>query len=166
MIALRQYQHDSVASIIAAIDPIVVAPTGSGKTIIIADFIRRAENKFVLVLAHRRELIHQMRDKLGDHGITAGVILSGDSMNQMARVQVASVQTLWSRCMRGNQDLPPADIVVIDEAHHVRARTYRKIIESYPDATLIGLTATPCRRDGRGLGGTFKTMIERPRSMS
>ncbi len=159
---LRSYQHESVARIIAAIDPLVVAPTGSGKTIIASEVIRRAENKFVLVIAHRRELIHQMRDKLADFGIAAGVILAGEPMNQMARVQVASVQTLWSRYMRGNTDLPPADLVVVDEAHHVRARTYRKIVESYPNAKIIGLTATPCRRDGRGLGGTFKTMLETP----
>jgi DNA repair protein RadD len=159
---LRPYQLDSVARIIAAIDPMVVAPTGSGKTVIVAEVIRQAENKLVLVIAHRRELIKQMGDKLADFGITAGIILAGEPMNQMARVQVASVQTLWSRCMRGNTDLPPADIVVIDEAHHCRARTYRRIVESYPNAKIIGLTATPSRRDGRGLGATFKTMIETP----
>ena len=64
--------------------------------------------------------------------------------------------------MRGNRDLPHADIVFVDEAHHCRANTYRKILESYPDAKIIGLTATPCRRDGRGLGATFDTMIECP----
>ena len=159
---LRKYQHESVARIIAAADPLVVAPTGSGKTVIVAEVIRKAEHKFVLVLAHRRELIHQMRDKLADFGVAAGVILAGEPMNQMARVQVASVQTLWSRCMRGNADLSLADLVVVDEAHHCRARTYRRIVESYPGAKIIGLTATPCRRDGRGLGGTFKTMVETP----
>jgi DNA repair protein RadD len=159
MIDLRPYQLDSVASIIAAVDPLVVAPTGSGKTVIIGEVIRQAENKHVLVIAHRRELIHQMRDKLAEFGIYAGVILAGHPVDRMRGVQVASVQTLWSRCMRGKTDLPPADIVVIDEAHHCRARTYRKIVESYPNAKIIGLTATPCRRDGRGLGSTFKTMV-------
>ena len=159
---LREYQLHSVASIIAATDPMVVAPTGSGKTIIVAEVIRQAEHKLVLVIAHRRELIHQMRDKLAEFGITAGIILAGEPMNQMARVQVASVQTLWSRCMLGKTELPPASIVVIDEAHHCRAHTYRKIVESYPDAKIIGLSATPCRRDGRGLGATFKSMVECP----
>ena len=156
---LRKYQHESVARIIAAIDPLVVAPTGAGKTVIVAEVIRRAENKFVLVIAHRRELIHQMRDKLAEFGLAAGVILAGEPMNQMARVQVASVQTLWSRCMRGNADLPLADLVVIDEAHHVRARTYRRIVESYPNAKVIGLTATPSRRSRprRHLQGNVET---------
>ena len=58
--------------------------------------------------------------------------------------------------------LPPADLVIIDECHHATAQTWRKIIEAYPDAVLIGLTATPCRGDGRGLGGIFTTMIECP----
>ena len=58
--------------------------------------------------------------------------------------------------------LPLADLVIIDEAHHATANTWRKIIEAYPDAVLIGLTATPCRGDGRGLGGIFTTMIECP----
>jgi superfamily II DNA or RNA helicase len=75
---LRPYQLDSVARIIAAIDPMVVAPTGSGKTVIVAEVIRQAENKFVLVIAHRRELIKQMGDKLADFGITAGIILAGE----------------------------------------------------------------------------------------
>ena len=80
----------------------------------------------------------------------------------MIGVQVASVQTLWSRCYRGREDLPPANIVFVDEAHHCPAQTYRKILESYPDAQVIGLTATACRRDGRGLGSIFDTLIEGP----
>ena len=62
----------------------------------------------------------------------------------------------------GKMDLPPADLLVIDECHHAPANTYRKIIAAYPDATLLGLTATPCRGDGRGLGGIFDTLIECP----
>ena len=59
-------------------------------------------------------------------------------------------------------ELPTADLLVIDEAHHTPASTYRKIIDAYPDAILLGLTATPCRGDGRGLGGIFETIIECP----
>ena len=54
-------------------------------------------------------------------------------------------------------DLPPANLLVIDECHHAPAQTYQKIIAAYPDAMLLGLTATPCRGDGRGLGGIFET---------
>jgi DNA repair protein RadD len=58
--------------------------------------------------------------------------------------------------------LPPADLLWIDEAHHCPAQTYRAIIDSYPDAILLGTTATPCRGDGRGLGGIFHEMVECP----
>jgi superfamily II DNA or RNA helicase len=58
--------------------------------------------------------------------------------------------------------LPGADLLIIDECHHAPAQTYQKIIASYPDAILLGLTATPCRGDGRGLGGIFETLIECP----
>ena len=58
--------------------------------------------------------------------------------------------------------MPPANIIFIDEAHHAPAATYRTIVERYPDAQIIGMTATPCRRDGRGLGGIFERLIECP----
>src|SRR5262249_17097646 len=58
--------------------------------------------------------------------------------------------------------MPPANLLIIDEAHHARANTYQKLIELYPDASVLGLTATPCRGDGRGLGNIFKKMIEVP----
>jgi superfamily II DNA or RNA helicase len=80
-----------------------------------------------------------------------------------ALVQVAGVQTLYWRCVRTNRmELPAADIMFVDECHHVRAMTYQRIIEAYPDAIIIGLTATPCRGDGRGLGNVFEAMIECP----
>ncbi len=144
MIDLRKYQDNSVAGIIAAIetgkDPCLTAPTGSGKTVIGNAVIHRLENRMVLWLTHRRELVFQPRDELKKYfDITAGVVLAGQSRNLMQRVQIASVQTLWSRCMRGSDDLPPADIIFVDEAHHVRARTYQKIIESYPNARVVGL---------------------------
>jgi superfamily II DNA or RNA helicase len=59
-------------------------------------------------------------------------------------------------------ELPPANLIVVDEAHHATAKSWHKIIEAYPDAALLGLTATPCRGDGRGLGGIFEAMIECP----
>jgi DNA repair protein RadD len=70
---------------------------------------------------------------------------------------------LHARAVRAKtMDLPPAEIVVIDEAHHVRAQTYQTIIGAYPAAIIIGLTATPCRGDGRGLGNMFDALIECP----
>ena len=90
------------------------------------------------------------------------VILAGQPMDMMRRVQVATVQTFSSRFIRGNRDLPPVDVIFIDECHHAPADTYRQIIDAYPDAKIIGMTATPCRKDGRGLGSIFDTLIECP----
>jgi superfamily II DNA or RNA helicase len=59
-------------------------------------------------------------------------------------------------------DLPEADLMFIDECHHARAATYQRLLQKYPHAILIGLTATPCRGDGRGLGNVFDVLIECP----
>jgi superfamily II DNA or RNA helicase len=145
-----------------------VAPTGAGKTVIAAEIVKRAAAKYqrVLFLAHRDELLTQPRDKLKNFfEIIAGIIKAGRDKDArpQALVQVAGVQTLYWRCVRTTRmELPDADIVFVDECHHVRAMTYQKIIEAYPDAIIIGLTATPCRGDGRGLGNVFEAMIECP----
>lgn len=170
MSELRDYQHN----VIAAFDRefaagsrrvLLIAPTGAGKTVILADIARRyrSSGRSVLVLAHRSEIITQTHEKLADHGVRAGIIQAGIDPRPLERVQVASISTLWCRAFRSDaMQRPDAGLIVIDEAHHATARTYRKIIESYPDAILLGLTATPCRGDGRGLGGIFETMIECP----
>src|SRR5262249_53015128 len=165
---LRPYQTDVVAQIEQAIAAgekrlLIVAPTGSGKTIVAAEIIRRFTERYrpVVVLAHRKEIIDQTSKKLRGSKITHGIVKAGYSPRPMERVQLASVQTLWVRAMRSEaMTLPPADLLVVDECHHATARTWRKLIEAYPDAVLIGLTATPCRGDGCGLGGIFACMIE------
>jgi DNA repair protein RadD len=170
MIQLRNYQGEVITKtgeVIASGKrrPIVVAPTGSGKTIVAADIIKNAvaENKSVLVLAHRREIIGQTSEKLYQLGISHGIIQAGFSPRPLERVQVASISTLWTRAFRSEaMARPPVDLLVIDECHHCPASTYRKIIDNYPDAVLIGLTATPCRGDGRGLGGIFNAIVESP----
>jgi len=139
-----------------------VMPTGGGKTIVASNIIRDAarNRKRVLVLAHRREIIAQTSQKLFAYGVPHGIIQSGFQPRPLENVQVASIQTLWRRSCKSAP--PPADLLIVDEGHHTPAFTYREIIAGYPDAVLLGLTATPCRGDGRGLGGIFERLIESP----
>jgi superfamily II DNA or RNA helicase len=166
---LRPYQRDAIDEVRDAIAAghrriILVAPTGSGKTIIGADLIETATRagKRVLVLAHRREIIQQTAAKLAQCAIFPGIVMADVKSRPREPVQVASIQTLWMRAKQRKISLPPADLLVVDECHHAPAMTYTKIIDNYPDAVLLGLTATPCRGDGRGLGSIFDTMVECP----
>ena len=168
--ALRSYQTDVIARFHLCVANgtrriILAAPTGAGKTIIGAEIIKAKARAYrpVLVLAHRREIIAQTSRKLYAAGIPHGIIQAGIPTRPLELVQVASIQTLWTRAMvRESMDLPPADLLWIDETHHCPAETYQKIVDAYPDAVLLGTTATPCRGDGRGLGGIFETIIETP----
>jgi len=167
---LRPYQQDIIARIEAEIAAgrrrvLLVAPTGSGKTVIAGAVIKEAvsRSKRILFLAHRRELIQQASAKLHAVGVDHGIIQAGFPTRPGEAVQVASVQTLHARAVRTSKiELPLADLVVLDEAHHCRARTYRRLLDAYPAAAILGMTATPCRGDGRGLGNAFETIVECP----
>jgi superfamily II DNA or RNA helicase len=162
MTDLRDYQAKAIEKIEQATKALCVLPTGGGKTVIASSIIERAAERGqrVLVLTHRREILKQTSFKVAiDHGL----IQAGLNIDLSYPVQIASVQTLWARCMRTDKvPLPPANLIIIDEAHHVAARTWRLILEAYPNARLVGLTATPCRSDGRGLGNYFDQIIEGP----
>lgn len=135
----------------------LVAPTGAGKTTIAAELIKRtiANGKRVLFMAHRTELIEQCAARLDTFNVPLGVIKSGTKRaNPKAPVQVASVQTLIRR------KLPEAHLVIIDECHRVMGRTYLEILAGYPEARVVGLTATPIRLDGKGLDDVFEAIVE------
>ena len=162
MIALRPYQTDAVDRARDAFRAgqrriLIVAPTGSGKTVIAAHIVASAvaRGKRVVFVAHRRELVNQAFGKLRDAGlVSVGVIMAGDRRrNPVAPVQVASIDTLRRRTN------PPADLVIIDEAHRALAQTYTDLREAYPAATHIGLTATPYRADGQGLGHAYEALV-------
>jgi superfamily II DNA or RNA helicase len=165
---LYPYQIDVIRKIEGAIESgkrcvLLQAATGSGKTVIAAELIKRAtaRKEGVVFLAHRYELITQTSDKLLSFGIDHAILKAGFPMHLHKRVQVASVPTLFSRAVRGKKiDMPRAKWLFVDEAHHVRAMSYMRIVDAYPDGNVIGLTATPCRHDGRGLGNVFEALIE------
>jgi superfamily II DNA or RNA helicase len=133
-------------------------PTGGGKTIVFSTVVDRAikNGSKCLVLAHREELIKQAADKL--EIITndpVGIIKAGYPTNYDRDIQVASVQSLTRRLNK----CPQFDLIVVDEAHHSTSRTYRDILNRFPDARVLGVTATPIRLDGKGFRGIFDELI-------
>lgn len=169
MLTLRPYQTDLVhkireSYISGCYSPLCVLSTGGGKTVIFSHIAATtsARGKRVWILVHRIELLRQTADKLAEAGVYYGMINPKFTPNLHAPVQVASVQTLVNRINK----LAPPDLIIIDEAHHATAGTWKKIIQAFPNARVLGVTATPCRGDGTGLGieagGIFDDLVEGP----
>jgi superfamily II DNA or RNA helicase len=161
MANLRDYQVHAVQQIDAANSAIYVLPTGGGKTVIFASLIEMlaARGESVLVIVHRHEILNQTSRKLSiDHGI----IRAGLNADLSYSVQIASIQTLSRRTSTGRLEWPKADVIIMDECHHARARTWQAVLDQYPDARRYGFTATPCRGDGKGLGDLFDELIVGP----
>jgi DNA repair protein RadD len=165
-LVLRPYQLDAMQSARDRIAsgrraPLIVAPTGAGKSaiasaVVVAHLAKDAANR-VLVVAHRRELIEQMAKTLIRSGvpmIDIGQIMPGVIARPSARVQVASTQTLRAREM-----LPPATLIVYDEAHHYSSDDWNELTKAYPGVLRIGFTATPMRSDGRGMAPAFDSLV-------
>jgi len=121
------------------------------------------ENELSIVYAHRREIVHQTAKKLEDAGLVPEIIMAGEEPNPWADVRVASVDTVWAKYKKG-YDLPEAKFVAIDEVHRIGGTKYTKIVEEYKKkgSILMGMTATPLRNDGVGLGRYFEKMVRTP----
>lgn len=168
---LRPYQVSGIEQIRSLLvsgkqKVLIVSPTGSGKTVMFCDVLSRAAARTSrsLVLAHRSELIEQTSDKLNRFGTRHGIIQSGRPLQLQHPVQVASVQTLVNR----PQLLGKVDLIVVDEAHHfTTANSYAKILSWFPQAVVLGFTATPWRLDGAGLSDLFDShvLISTPRKL-
>jgi DNA repair protein RadD len=164
MISLRDYQNDCIGGIRQAYrsgrrSPLLVSPTGSGKTVMFAYISQgtSAKGNRVLILVHRSELVDQTCRTLRDFGVPHGVIAAGRTPDRSHAVQVASVQTVVRRL-----DFFRPDLIIIDEAHHGTAGSWRKVIDANPQARLLGVTATPERLDGKGLKDVFDELIRGP----
>ena len=152
-LSLRPYQHEAVDAVQAAVDrgvkrPMVVLPTGCGKTVLFAALIARRGGS-ALVLAHRDELLRQAAEKIAiaDPTLALGVgFVAAQRDDVGSPVVVGSVQTL-ARANRLARLPKQFDTVVVDEAHHASARSYRRILEYLsPSPLILGVTATPARR--------------------
>ena len=156
MIELRPYQIRAIDELRTRANqrPVLVLPVGAGKTTVASEIIRRVTTfkQRTLFIAHREELIDQAHARLAKFGIHAGIIMGGRPATP-SLVQVGSIQTLAKR------PFVPADLVIVDEAHHSTAKSYATVLARYPHARLIGLTATPFRTDGRGLGFIFGAIV-------
>jgi len=166
IITPRPYQADGTNAIRTAMQrgnkrALYVLPTGGGKTIVFSYIaqLAAARGKRVLVLAHRKELVKQASEKFTMFGIEHGVIHPDYKLDIQKQSQVASVQTLVNRLDK--IDFNP-DLIVVDEAHHACAGQWARILEHYSNSFVLGVTATPCRTDGRGLGDVFQFMVQGP----
>ncbi len=160
---LRPYQSAAIAEAreklrAGAKRCLIICPTGGGKTVVAADIIHSATQKGSrsLFLAHRRELILQASQKLHRFGVRHGIIMGNMPMALQHQVQVGSVQTLAQRAGL----LERVDLLFVDEGHHATARNlYARLLARWPQAKVVGLTATPWRLDGAGLADVFDAHV-------
>lgn len=174
MHALRPYQKECLSRLLSAHKSglrraLVSLPTGTGKTVIFASFPTAFRmRKKLLILAHREELIEQAAEKLrlAVPDVEVGIEQGPRRSSPTAKVIVGSVPTLGRSGSKRLATLDPDEfsIVVVDEAHHAVARTYRAILEHFHvfdkgDRFLVGFTATPRRGDGEALGTVFEDVV-------
>jgi DNA repair protein RadD len=170
MTALRPYQGRTFELLDEAVAagrraPLLVLPTGAGKTVIACELMRRAfeGGQRSLFLAPRRELVVQASRQLMRAGVGHGVLLAGaDAEGGLySSTMVASVDTLLSRLVRRKWlVLPDPHLVIVDEAHLSITELRKRLIGMWPGALRVGLTATPTRKDGRALGLVYDELIE------
>jgi superfamily II DNA or RNA helicase len=172
-LAERPYQHAAIygdenhPGIFKALrehrTTLLVLPTASGKTVVFSKVIEACvkRGKRVLVLAHREELIEGAHQKLiwstSVDRMQIGIEMAGERAGDHHAVVLASVQTLQGERLR-RIDASQFGLVVIDESHHARSKSYETIINHFPESKILGVTATPDRLDGKGLGKVFESV--------
>lgn len=157
----RPYQVEAIAAIAEqhreVRSTLLVMPTGTGKTRTFSA-VAHAERGPVLVLAHREELIEQGRRALAKH---TGDLVTTEKAEQFAsgsRIVVASVQTLKGDRLAGFARRFDPRLIIVDEAHHAVSPSYRAILDAFPAAKILGVTATPDRADEKAMGQVFDSV--------
>jgi superfamily II DNA or RNA helicase len=161
---LRPYQEHDLNAVRVAMrshrSVLLVQPTGAGKGTLASYIVASAsaKGKATLFLVQRRTLVHDMSRRLDKLAIDHGVIMGSDPRRKpWLHTHVASIDTLHRRTA-----VPRADILIVDEAHGAVSPIFRKVLDKYPAAKVLMLTATPIRLDGRGLGEVADFMVQGP----
>jgi superfamily II DNA or RNA helicase len=165
-IQLRDYQTNGIDEIMNAWadckSVLFQMPTGTGKTTLFCEIARKfiavlQPDKKVLIITHRKELVDQAHNRLvKDFHLAAGIISSNFLQNPSAQIQVASIQTLVKRAEHLKDIF---SLIIIDEAHHALASTYRQLWNYYPSGKFLGVTATPTRTNGQGFQDLFDKLV-------
>ncbi len=141
----------------------VQMPTGTGKTVLLSEVVKgeeqRVKNPWVWIVVHRRELVEQIRDTLNTMLSCPYSTLDTTSplLSENSRIKVMSIQWL-SRHYQDMAEKP--SLIVIDEAHHAVAKTYAEVMNAYPEARKLGVTATPCRLNKKGFTDLFDVLLQ------
>lgn len=141
----------------------LVAACGYGKGVITTKIIdgARGKGKYVLFLVRGRDRVNDMAERVTKLGIQHGVLMGDKKRERWHNVQIASSDTVHRM-----KDKPKADLIIIDECHLSLSPTFRGVLEEYPNAKIIGLTATPVLGNGKPLGrtagGIFDSMVKGP----
>lgn len=141
----------------------VQMPTGTGKTVLLSEVVKgeeqRVKNPWVWIVVHRRELVEQIRDTLNTMLSCPYSTLDTTSplLSENSRIKVMSIQWL-SRHYQDMAEKP--SLIVIDEAHHTVAKTYAEVMNAYPEAKKLGVTATPCRLNKKGFTDLFDVLLQ------
>ena len=185
---LRDYQINICSRVCEAFGQhrsvMVQMPTGTGKTVVLAELVKRLlmkdEGLRILIVAHRRELIEQIKATVKRMGLNAdnqSSLINNQNINSdqsslindqkinsnqsslinNQTITVESIQTISRRI--ATTEFSPS-LVVIDEAHHALAKTYKMMWDAWPNAKFLGLTATPCRLNGKGFTDLFDVLVQ------
>ena len=159
-IQLYEYQKDMLRQIEDAFvthqSVMVQMPTGTGKTVLISEVVKREErrvkNPCVWIVVHRRELVEQIKETLERR---LGTSLDAER-EKSSVIEVFSIQWLTRHYQEFDEQ---PTLIVIDEAHHAVAKTYEEVMNAYPNAKKLGVTATPCRLTKRGFTDLFEVLL-------
>ncbi len=165
---LRDYQHAGINGArehfrAARRRVLIVMPTGGGKTLTAADMVGGVyrKGKRTLWLTDRSELAEQASDAFDAAGVPHSYIMRDTDPDRFGRAWVGTIQSFLARARRGKWVPDRVDLLVLDEAHRTESETWQAVLDLFPGAYVVGLTATPMRGDGRGLGNSYQAQITR-----